>query len=98
MAELRVVIADDEPHVLAGIRRVLESAPGIVVAAEARHGGEALELITILRPDLVFLDVQMPEMDGLEVVRRLAGPLPGIVFVTAFDRYAVQAFELHAMD
>lgn len=96
---LRVLIVDDEPLVRAGIRRVLESEPGVVIAGEARHGNEALALIAERRPELVFLDVQMPELDGVGVVRKLAGPsLPGIVFVTAYDRYAVEAFELHAID
>jgi len=99
MAELRVLIVDDEPLVRAGIRRLLAEEDGVTVAGEARHGREALAHIARHAPDIVFLDVQMPEMDGLDVVRALAGTtLPAIVFVTAYDRYAVQAFELHAID
>jgi len=99
MADLRVLIADDEPLVRSGVRRLLEAEPGVTVVGEARHGGEALELAARLKPDLIFLDVQMPELDGLGVARALSGPgMPGIVFVTAYDRYAVQAFELHAID
>ena len=95
---LRVLIADDEPLVRRGIRRLLEAEPGVLIAGEAEHGRDAVEQIERLAPDLVFLDVQMPELDGLDVVRSLRGALPGIVFVTAHDRYAVQAFELHAID
>jgi len=96
---LRVLIVDDEPLVRSGIRRVLAAEQGVEIAGEARHGLEALERIRSLKPDLVFLDVQMPELDGIGVVRALErDALPGIVFVTAYDRYAVEAFELHAID
>jgi two-component system LytT family response regulator len=97
---VRVLIVDDEPVVRSGIQRLLEGEPGVTVIGEARHGREAIQIIETHSPDVVFLDVQMPEMDGLDVVRALGGgsPLPAIVFVTAYDRYAVQAFELHAID
>jgi two-component system LytT family response regulator len=97
---VRVLIVDDEPVVRSGIQRLLEGEPGVTVIGEARHGREAIQIIETHSPDVVFLDVQMPEMDGLDVVRALGdgSPLPAIVFVTAYDRYAVQAFELHAID
>lgn len=99
MSSLTVVIADDEPLVRRGLRRLLEAEPGVTVAGEARHGREALELVAARDPDLLFLDVEMPELDGLAVARALAGHYrPGIVFVTAFDKYAISAFDHHAID
>lgn len=99
MSELRVVVADDEPLVRRGLRRLLDAEPDVTVVGEARHGREALALVERESPDLLFLDVQMPEVTGLEVAAVLAGrPRPGIVFVTAYDRYAVSAFDHHAID
>jgi two-component system LytT family response regulator len=99
MTDLRVIIADDEPLVRRGLKRMLDAEPGIIVVGVARHGREALALVERESPDLVFLDVQMPELTGLEVAAALAGrPRPGVVFVTAFDRYAVSAFDHHAID
>lgn len=99
-APLRVLIVDDEPLVRRGLARMLAACAGVEIAGEARHGREALERTSELRPDLVFLDVQMPELDGLGVLRALeaTGKVPGIIFITAFDRYAVAAFEHHAID
>lgn len=99
MADLRILIVDDEPLVRRGLRSLLDREPEVTVLGECRNGDEALEAILRLRPDVVFLDVQMPGRDGLEV----AGALPPegrplIVFVTAFDRYAVRAFDIHAVD
>jgi two-component system, LytTR family, response regulator len=99
MAELRVLIADDEPLIRRGLGRMLSAEAGVKVVGMARHGGETLEMVERESPDLLFLDVQMPEVTGLEVAAALAGrSRPGIVFVTAFDRYAVEAFEHHAID
>ncbi len=99
MADLRVLIVDDEPLVRRGLERVLRTEPGVRVVGEARNGKEALELTAELRPDLLFLDVQMPELDGLGVVAALdPRTAPAIIFVTAFDRYAIEAFNLHAVD
>lgn len=97
---LRAVIADDEPLVRTGLRRAIAAvAPDIEVVGEARHGREALELVARTAPDLLFLDVQMPEMDGLAAARVLAPEgRPGIIFVTAYDQYALQAFDVHAID
>lgn len=99
-SSLRVLIVNDEPLVRRGLRRMLEECEGVDVAGEARNGREALARIDELGPDLVFLDVRMPELDGLAVLRALeaAGRVPGIIFVTAYDRYAVAAFEHHAID
>ena len=99
MAEIRVVIADDEPPARRGLLRMLAGHADIAVVGECSHGGEALQAIRTARPDLVFLDVQMPVLDGFEVLRALAPePLPLTVFITAFDEYAVRAFEIHAID
>lgn len=97
--DLRCVVVDDEPLPRLGLRRGLESAPGVTVVGEAGDGLAALEAIATLRPDLVFLDVQMPGLDGFEVLANLdPAARPAIVFVTAFDQYAVRAFEAHAID
>ena len=96
---LRVLIADDEPLARRGLRGWLASDPDLTVVAEARNGAEAVELIRAHRPDLVFLDVQMPGLDGLGVLSALGSDLPpAVVFVTAFDQYALQAFDHHAVD
>lgn len=96
---LRVLIVDDEPVARRRIRRLLRSEPDIDVVGEAGDGRAALQAIAEKRPDLVFLDVQMPELDGFGVVREAGtAGLPGIVFVTAFDQYALRAFEVHALD
>ena len=99
VAELRVLIVDDEPLVRKGIRTLLEREHGVTIVAEARDGSEALAIIRRERPDLVLLDVQMPGMDGLQVVAELAPhERPAVVFVTAFSEYAIRAFEVHAVD
>jgi two-component system LytT family response regulator len=98
-AELRVLIADDEPAALTGLARRLAATPGVRVVATCRNGIEALESIRATRPDAAFLDVAMPGLSGLDVVRALAPPeRPHIVFVTAYERFAIQAFDLYAVD
>lgn len=96
---MRVVVADDEPLILADLVRLLALEPGITVVGQARHGLEALDLVQALTPDALFLDIEMPELDGLGVVAEL-DPLtaPAVVFVTAFDQYAVKAFDAAAVD
>lgn len=99
MDRVRTLIVDDEAPARAKMRRLLAADAGIEVLGEAAGGAEAVELIVGLRPDLVFLDVQMPRLDGFGVIDALAGEaLPHIVFATAFDEYAVRAFEVHAVD
>ena len=99
MADLRVLVVDDEPLVREGLRALLERESGVRVLGEARNGEEALERIRELRPDLVLLDVRMPGMDGLAVVAALEPEeRPAIVFVTAHGEYAIQAFDMHAVD
>ena len=96
---LKTIIVDDEALARRGLRYRLADAPDIEVVGEARNGREALKLIAERSPDLVFLDIQMPGMDGFDVLRALdEDTMPSIVFVTAFDEYAVQAFEANALD
>lgn len=98
-ARIRALIVDDEPPARRRIRDLLEDEPDVEVVGECRDGAQAIATIEAVRPDLVFLDVQMPEAGGFEVVRALgAERLPAVVFVTAYDQYAVQAFEVHALD
>ncbi len=97
--ELRVLIADDEPAALSGLARRLAATAGVRVVATCRNGIEALEGIRAAKPDAAFLDVSMPGLSGLDVVRALAPPdRPHIVFVTAYERFAIQAFDLYAVD
>jgi two-component system LytT family response regulator len=96
---IRTLIVDDEPLARRAVRTPLEAQGDFAVVAEAGHGAEAVEAIATLRPDLVFLDVQMPEMSGFEVIEAVGvDAMPLIVFVTAFDAYAVRAFEAQALD
>ena len=96
---VRVLIVDDEPPARAKVRRFLAADPQVEVAGEAGSGPEAVEMIHLLRPDLVFLDIQMPGADGFGVLGALdAGAMPHVVFVTAYDEYALRAFEVHAVD
>lgn len=94
---LRVVIVDDEPLARAVIREYLEAHPGVDVVAECGNGFEAVKAVSELTPDLMFLDVQMPKLDGFEVLELIGRSVP-VVFTTAFDKYALRAFEVHAVD
>jgi len=96
---LKTIIVDDEALARRGLRLRLDKRDQVEVIAEARNGREALELIQKNQPDLVFLDIQMPGMDGFDVLRALQPEdMPAIVFVTAFDDYAIKAFEANALD
>jgi two-component system LytT family response regulator len=98
-ARIKTLIVDDEPLARRNLRVLLEADPGVELVGEASGGAEALALIAEHSPDLVFLDVQMPEMDGFGVLERLeAERLPVVIFVTAFDKYALKAFDFHALD
>ncbi len=96
---MRVLIADDEPLARRGVRQLLAAHPDMTVVGECRNGAETLRALDTLDPDLVFLDIQMPGMNGFEVLR-IRGPqrMPLVVFVTAHDQFAVRAFEAHALD
>ena len=98
-AKIRVLVADDEPLARDYLRLLLSDTGEAEVVAECGNGREAVALINSLNPDLVFLDVQMPEMDGFAVVEALgAGRMPPVVFTTAYERHAIRAFEIHALD
>jgi len=96
---MKVLIVDDEAIARQVLREHLEQIPGIQIAGEAATGVEAVELVVRTRPDVVFLDLQMPEMDGFTVARNLSGrAVPVIVYVTAFQHHALEAFETGAVD
>ena len=95
----RTIVVDDEPLARQTLRLLLAPEEDFAVVAECTHGADAVDAIRRERPDVLFLDVQMPEVDGFEVLRRLEPEaVPAVIFVTAFDRYALQAFEQHALD
>jgi two-component system LytT family response regulator len=94
---LRAVIVDDEAPARALLREYLQSHPAIQVIAECVNGFDAVKTIGELGPDLVFLDVQMPKLDGFEVLELLE-PVPAVIFCTAYDEFALRAFEIHAVD
>lgn len=98
--KIRVLIVDDEPLARRGIRQLLETEKDFVVAGECKNGREAVSSIEKLAPELVFLDVQMPLLDGFGVVEALGEEnLPSaVVFITAFDEHAIRAFEINALD
>jgi two-component system LytT family response regulator len=95
--KFRAVIVDDEELARQVLREFLTAHPEIEIAAECANGFEAVQSVTELKPDLVFLDVQMPKLDGFEVLE-LIGTNAAVVFVTAHDNYAIRAFEVHAVD
>ncbi len=103
MKHMRTIIVDDEPAARAHIARLLTKDPAIEVLDECRNGQEAIERVLQCRPDLLFLDVQMPGMNGFEVMEQLhrmngQGHVPFVVFVTAHDQYALKAFDVNAVD
>ena len=95
----RTIVIDDEPLARDRLLKLLRAEPDLEVIGEAKNGREAVELIRQLKPALVFLDVQMPELDGFGVLAELpADERPAVIFVTAFDKFALKAFEVHAVD
>ena len=95
----RILIADDEPAARRGVRQLLAAFPQFAVAGECRNGAEVLAALDVSAPDVVFLDIQMPGIDGFEVIRRrTAERMPAVVFLTAFDQFAIRAFEAEALD
>jgi two-component system LytT family response regulator len=97
--KMRALVADDEPRARQFLEKLLGEHDELEVVGAARGGGEALAMIERLKPEVVFLDIHMPDLSGLEVARHLGGAdTPHVVFVTAYDRYAIEAFELAALD
>jgi two-component system, LytTR family, response regulator len=96
---IRAIIADDEPLARRGVRQLLNPHRDVEVVAETRNGRETVRALRELQPELLFLDVQMPELDGFDVLREI-GPqhMPAVIFVTAYDEFAVRAFDAHALD
>ncbi|MHB1330297.1 MAG: LytR/AlgR family response regulator transcription factor, partial [Gemmatimonadales bacterium] len=98
-AQVRAVVVDDEPTSRDVVRTLLAEHPRIVLVGEAGNGRGAVELVRRTRPDLLFLDIQMPDADGFSVLSELGAEVPrGVVFVTAHDEHAVRAFEVYALD
>jgi two-component system LytT family response regulator len=94
-----VLIADDEPAARRGVRQLLAAFPEFVVSGECRNGAEVLAALELSRADVIFLDIQMPGIDGFEVIRRRTPErMPAVVFLTAFDQFAIRAFEAEALD
>ena len=99
--KIKTVVVDDEPLARKGLRTRLERHADVEVVAECQNGLDAVSVISKNRPDLVFLDIQMPGLNGFQVIhklRELNQPIPMIVFVTAYDSYAIKAFDIHAVD
>ena len=98
-AKWKALIADDEPAARRGVRQLLAAFPEFAVAGECRNGAEVLSALNSFSPDVVFLDIQMPGIDGFEVIRqRTVERMPAVVFLTAFDQFAIRAFETEALD
>ena len=99
MSQLRLLIVDDEPLIRKGIRNAAAALPDFEIVGESGSGAEAVHAIQSLHPNLVLLDVQLPDFSGIDVVREIgASKMPAVIFITAYDEYAVKAFELNAVD
>ena len=94
---IRVAVVDDEPLARGVVREFAAHQPGVEVVAECANGFEAVKAVSELNPDLLFLDVQMPKLDGFEVLELIGRAVP-VIFTTAYDTYALRAFEVHAID
>ena len=98
-AKWKALIADDEPAARRGVRQLLAAFPEFAIAGECRNGAEVLSALNTSAPDVVFLDIQMPGIDGFEVIKqRTIERMPAVVFLTAYDQFAIKAFETEALD
>src|SRR4030095_14591718 len=97
MTKIRALIVEDEPLARRTLREILADVPWLECIGEAETGTRAVQLIDTLAPDLVFLDIEMPELNGLQVLDRISHE-PAVIFTTAYERYGVSAFELEAVD
>ncbi len=95
---MRILIVDDEKPARDKLHRLLSQEPDVTALAEARDGIEAIEQVEAFKPDVAFLDIQMPEISGIELAASLPAPAPLVVFATAFDQYAISAFDANAID
>jgi two-component system LytT family response regulator len=96
---IRVLVVDDEPLARSGLTELCQQRPDLEVVGECADGRVAVEAVKLLEPDLLLLDIQMPEMDGFEVLRAVgADNMPHVIFITAYDEFAVRAFEVNALD
>jgi two-component system LytT family response regulator len=99
VAKWKVLVADDEPAARRGVRQLLAPFPEFTIIGECRDGREVLAALDASTPDVLFLDIQMPEVDGFEVIRRRnPDRMPAVVFLTAYDQFAIRAFEAEALD
>ena len=98
MTQIRCIIIDDEKEARLGLQAMLTDMDDIVVVSVCKNGLEAIEAINRLQPDLILLDIQMPGINGFEVLASIEEPKPSVIFVTAYDQYALKAFEVHALD
>ena len=99
LARWRVIVADDEPAARRGVKQLLQPFPDFTIVGECRDGREVLAALDALQPDVLFLDILMPEVGGFEVIRRRTPErMPAVVFLTAFDQFAIRAFEAEAQD
>jgi two-component system, LytTR family, response regulator len=95
---MKALLVDDEQLARFELRRLLRSFPEIEIAGEAKDGDEALRLIREVRPEILFLDIQMPGMTGFDLLEKIEDDLPDVIFTTAYDQYAMKAFEVNALD
>ncbi|MEM7349766.1 MAG: response regulator, partial [Acidobacteriota bacterium] len=95
---MKVVVVDDEAPARLVLCEYLAAHAEVEVVAQCANGFEAVKAVSELQPDLLFLDIQMPKLDGFEVLELLGDDPPTVIFVTAYDQYAIQAFEVHALD
>jgi two-component system LytT family response regulator len=95
---MKAIIVDDERPARAELRTLLEEHPTIEICGEAENASTAMALIAQVKPDVIFLDIQMPGKTGFELLEELTAPMPQVIFTTAYDEYAVRAFEINALD